>query len=575
MKIHILLLLLVFFSYTTYAQDKLEHPDKSYQDEEGNLYWNKSLPVYLHVSSEPDGKKTRLVNKKQSRYTDPFYLDTEGPNYIRSKWIVDPDTKKTVMPQREVLFKIIADSKPPEIKANFNDASKHEKNSVTYFGRDLKVNFTCKDKFSGVENIYVAIDNGEFKKFDNNLTFNSDGQHTIKYYCVDNVGNETKIKTNTFLLDFTPPTTSFEIKGISIKNSILSANSKISLNAKDNASGAGKTFYRIDNGKFILYKGSISMLNIKNGSHILEYYSLDKVNNKEAIQKFEFFLDKEAPITTYEVLGDRFDIDGKTYFSGRTKFKIIAVDNKSGIEAIKYSIDNNKFTTYTAPFYLPSSPGFHEVTYFSLDKIGNQSFNTKGKYSNYKYNRERIYVDLVGPSLNHKFSGKTFRTKDTVYCGKNTKIHLNGKDTESGLSYITYSIDGKQKESKYTVPFSLSENGKHMIEYFAYDNVNNRNTATMYVVADLLPPEPATHFSTPPRKKINEINVYPTYVNIYLSAIDNITGTEKIEYSFDDINFKLYTNKISKFKQGENTLFIKAYDKLNNMKKIKTKFYIE
>ena len=31
-----------------------------------------------------------------------MYLDTEGINYIRSKWAVDKNTKKTVSPQQEI-----------------------------------------------------------------------------------------------------------------------------------------------------------------------------------------------------------------------------------------------------------------------------------------------------------------------------------------------------------------------------------------------------------------------------------------------------------------------------------------
>ena len=42
-----------------------------------------------------------------------------------------------------------------------------------------------------------------------------------------------------------------------------------------------------------------------------------------------------------DILGDKFLANGKIYFSARTKLKIIAIDNKVGVQEVKYNIGNS------------------------------------------------------------------------------------------------------------------------------------------------------------------------------------------------------------------------------------------
>ena len=74
------------------------------------LYWNKHLPVYLYLSPNPNGADAHLLkSESMPRYATPFYFDTEGRNFMRTRWAVDPDTKKAIVPQKEVLWEVYAD----------------------------------------------------------------------------------------------------------------------------------------------------------------------------------------------------------------------------------------------------------------------------------------------------------------------------------------------------------------------------------------------------------------------------------------------------------------------------------
>ncbi len=576
-----LLIFLSFFGlfYDVSAQTQIIPEKKSYEDSTGLLYWNKEVPVYLRLSSTPDEKGNLLKSKIHAQYTNPFYFDTEGINYMRTRYAVDTATRKTVNPHIEILWEVYADGKAPVSHIYLKGAPKYVLNGKTYYGKGLQISITSKDAGSGVENIFYSVNSKPYQKYKNEIILNSnDDVCEIKYYATDKVGNIEDVNKNKveFFIDEDAPETFHNITNIDLERNIIALNTKIYLDVSDAKSGVKATYYKFDEGPYIPYNGNILPLNhLTEDNHVLTYYSEDKVGNKETPKTFKFFLDKSAPILTSDVLGDRFVVNNQIYFSGRTKLKLTAVDNKSGVKEVKYSVDGSEFKNYDQPFYLPKKPGYHIVKYYAVDRMNNNTGVGGNNYKNYKYSTKKIYVDLVGPSLNHSFLGKRFYTRDTVFLGKNSKIKLSATDGESGLQYISYAVDGVQKETMYKEPFSVSGNGKHLIEYFGYDNVNNRNIGKFYVIVDENPPEPSYTFSVKSYRKEGDKDVYPSYVLVYLSGADQMTGTEQIFYSVNGSIEKLYTTPISGFKKGKNTLKFKTVDKLGNEKYEEISFIIE
>ena len=98
-KINLLAIAFLFAGSVVSAQESIEHEKKVFRDETGEIYWNKSLPFYINIStsSNGDGKGITLQSEKA---IDPApvatYFDTEGTNWIRTKWEVDPKTGKTI-----------------------------------------------------------------------------------------------------------------------------------------------------------------------------------------------------------------------------------------------------------------------------------------------------------------------------------------------------------------------------------------------------------------------------------------------------------------------------------------------
>ncbi len=563
-----------------FAQNIPTYEIRSYRDSSNRLYWNKNQEVFISLSPTRDGKREVLESEISKDYTEPFYFDTEGLNYIRSHWAVDKTTKKTVYPQKELLWEVYADGKAPTVKASFLNAPSMIRAGVKIYGRNAGVKLTADDETSGVQALNYSLDGANYEAYKEVIRFDKEGEHTIKYFAVDNVGNVSKIQEKTLWVDITPPSTTCTITGVNIgEENIISAHTRIYLEASDGTAGLSKTYWYYDEQTPKLYTGQNLPLNyLEDGRHTLYFYSTDKVNNKEELQSYKFYLDKTAPITASDVLGDRFIVGDQIYFSGRTKLKLTAVDNKSGVKSVMYSVDGSEFKNYDDPFYLPNKQGFHVVKYYALDNTDNTTSGDKSlnsKYLEFRLRVDKIYVDLTGPTLGYNIIGKKFRVGDTVFIAPDTKLSMWAKDGESGLHYIAYSIDGEQKENEYKGAFSITgKSGIHKVEYFAYDNVNNRNIDEFKVFLDSEGPDISSRFSVVSSGTKRNLDIYPAYASLFISVQDELTGISKILYSINGKPYVVYKNYIEGFRKNRvNTINIKAYDKLGNQSTKEIKFF--
>jgi hypothetical protein len=251
-------------------------------------------------------------------------------------------------------------------------------------------------------------------------------------------------------------------------------------------------------------------------------------------QKFDFFYNKSAPIIATNILGDRFLVDDRIYFSGRTKLKITAVDNKTGIKSLRYAINDLNFKDYEEPFYLPSQQGIHIVRYYAVDSLDNATADLKNlRFDEFKHNTSKIFVDLTGPSLEYAYDGINYTSRDTVFINDKTRIRLSFADAESGPKLLAYAKDKNPTEIDYGGPFTIREAGRHTIQIVGYDNVNNRNQRTFGFVVDNQPPVIDYRFSVQPIGKRNGLDNYAPFVALYLAPHDDLSGVDKVTWSLN------------------------------------------
>lgn len=578
MKKQIITLFILFTAISTiFAQIKPEITKKYYTDENGKLYWNKELPVYLILSTTPNGQGVNLKNKVSENYDNPFYFDTEGANYIRTRWAVDNSTGKYVIPQQEVLWEIFADSKSPHTNIHFNDAKKYVNNSKTYYGNKLKVSFSSSDQLSGLENIFFTTGNSPaYQKYTDSLTFTQEGEQALSYFSVDNVGNAEEVKNISFIVDNTAPQSKINVKGVNINNeNILSQSTKIYIETHDEYSNVKYTYYKIDSGAKTLYNGqALPTALLPDGEHIIKFYSVDNVYNEEAENEFKFYLDKKAPVLSSEYIGNKYETAGKIYFSKDTKFEIKADDNKAGVKEIRYVIDNEEEKTYTQALILPQNQAWHTIKYYAIDN----SDNTTAISANSKYKTQKIFVDLTEPNINYKLTGDFFKSRDTIFVSSDTKFILNASDSESGVQFMTYKLSEGAQETKYISSFACdcTTEGVKSVYIFAYDNVNNKKSEKFEVYADKSGPSIEYKFSIQSKNKNGDLDVYPYNSLLFLIVQDKKTDVKNIYYSVNGLPEKIYEKSIAGFVKGQkNTVKIKATDILNNEQTTEIVFFAE
>ncbi|HIH00620.1 TPA: hypothetical protein HA259_00805 [Thermoplasmata archaeon] len=206
-----------------------------------------------------------------------------------------------------------------------------------------------------VNHTYYRVDGGSWTEYSDTFTVTGDGVHTVEFYSDDVAGNEEPVHMTYVMIDTESPETSATVEGTEGLDGWMVSEATVVFDREDNASGAAVTMYRLDDGDWMERSGTTLDVDI-DGSHTLEFYSIDVAGNEEEVKTLEFKVDATAPITTA-------DADGSTVTLNVT-------DGASGVAATWYRIDDGEWIAYDGPFKVKGS-GNHTVQFYSTDAAGN------------------------------------------------------------------------------------------------------------------------------------------------------------------------------------------------------------
>jgi len=120
------------------------------------------------------------------------------------------------------------------------------------------------------------------------------------------------------------------------------------------------------------YEYPRSLIISQEGTTTIFYRSEDAAGNLEDIQSSVIKIDKNAPATQLYI-GDHYvDANGDIYVPFDTEFEFSAIEETSGLEYIKYSINGGSWIDYTTPFLLDDSIDVYTIEYYSVDSAGNE-----------------------------------------------------------------------------------------------------------------------------------------------------------------------------------------------------------
>jgi hypothetical protein len=338
-----------------------------------------------------------------------------------------------------------------------------------WYVSSVVVTLDAIDATSGIYETRYMIDSGGWNVGDA-FTISDDGIHTVEYYSVDNAGNEEEHHSIVIKIDTTDPVTTHSLSGEMGENGWYVSDVDVTLTATDETSGVDYTMYRIDGGSWRGYTGTFTVST--DGTHKVDYYSVDNAGNRESTKSVSFKIDQTDPVTTHSLSGEMGEND---WYVSDVEVTLDAIDATSGIDETKYRIDGGSWQTYTAPFTV-SIDGEHTVDYYSVDMAGNEE-STKTVLFKIDQTNPTVSIDRPGGYL-YIFDRQIIPLPfgKTIIIGQIT-IKVVATDAMSEIDRVEFYIDGVMENTDPDEPYEWTWDEtvffKHTIKVMAYDKAGN------------------------------------------------------------------------------------------------------
>ncbi len=265
----------------------------------------------------------------------------------------------------------------------------------------------------------------------------------------------------------------------------------------------GEIFYKVDDQAEQKYSSPFSIK--EEGAHVIYYYSVDKMGNREMQKSMNVIVDATSPQVAVTITAPFAKTGEQIYASDKFSYNysIESKDAMTGVASTVYSLEGQEPREYMKPFVV-NSPAPVKVNVASEDKVGNltQKYTTKiidenGQLLASSIDDITILIDKTAPEVSIK-PDKEFVDKEGIkVASKDYKYTISALDTESGVKAVYYRIDSKSDFILYTGEITFNTNGNHKIEAIAKDGVGNvSKTAELDVFVDTLPAETGLKFIT-------------------------------------------------------------------------------
>ncbi len=509
-------------------------------------------------------------------YSSPFIVEGEGAHTIYYRSI---DNVGNVEETHSI--DIAVDNTPPVTSFNVIGPSFIDGSGKRYVTSDTELELTAEDPIingiaSGIAKSEYRINNGDWITYSGSFTISgSDGDYIIDYRSIDNVTNVETYQTIKITLDNTPPVTTISI-GKPIYGDYITSATLFTLTAFDSLSGVQKTEYRINGGEWVTYTEAFA-IEEEDGDYLVEYHSIDNLENTEEINSITVKLDNTPPITSFNVIGPSFtDGSGKTYITSNTELELVADDPvvngvASGVKSLKYKVEGSDWVTVdesTEVFNITGEDGEYTIEYYTIDNVGNEE----------EIKTKSVFLDNTPPITDCIIGDPQYSESPTCITSA-TPITLDVTDSDgSGVKISEYRIDTYNwVPYTETVTFNLSAYGEgmHTIYYRSVDNVDNQESEISVLVAvddthplsDLAVGDPNYVYGT------DDSTIVTSSTPLTVSAYDPISssvasGVKNINYKVGSGNWETVNDSIAGFNvagdDGEYEINYYSIDNLDN-----------
>jgi len=551
-----------------------------------NLYVNSAYQINV-ASVDPQINGVSSGNMHIIIATNDFYqvyettnlalILSEGTNNVE---IFSSDNANNM--SETVVRQFILDVKPPvaDITVVGNQCTNINK---IYVDSSTTFNLTAIDDYSGVTGNYYSFDGITFMPGDTLSGLTNEGETTVYYYSIDNVGNKGRTQTKTVIVDNSTPisilTTSLEILEIGgVK--YLPVGAQAILNAHDAYSGVKNIFIKVNDGEY--EENTLPYAITNAGTFTINFYAEDNLGHKELAKTFTVttpYPDMTPPETTLHLSQVPFiGQDGISYLNRQVFAKLTAIDKlgindgtATGVAGIEYRIDFlTNWTAYTSNEKITFTEGKHAIYYRSYDFIP----NTENTHSNLFAFDGSV---PISSAMIKKADGTVITANAENVIGNGYSLILTAEDplvasVSSGIKRLEYRIDNGSWKS-YTTPLLLVSVNKDdfMLSYRALDNVQNSETAsTIHFLKDVS--APVVTINSPFYGVIvnNDVPVFGTVTddrlsNFIVSVIDSSGSANIIAQGHNPISGQLGIWQLgSNIPNGSYVIRINAVDTMGN-----------
>ncbi|NBE52436.1 OmpL47-type beta-barrel domain-containing protein [Streptomyces boluensis] len=269
--------------------------------------------------------------------------------------------------------------------------------------------------------------------------------------------------------------------------------------------------------------------------------------------------DTTAPETSAKVDGTQ-NADGA--YVGQAAVTVTGTDETggSGVDKVEYAVgDSGAWQPYTAPVVV-NQVGSHKIRYRASDKAGNVAAEKAVEFAVVAPPTD----DTTPPETSATVTGE--QNADGAYVGMAT-VTVAASDAGSGVNTVQYAVGDAGEWQTYAAPVMLHEPGTYKVRYRATDKAGN---AAAEKAVDFTVVAPPTEDTTPPETAakvdgtVNSDGAYVGKATVTVSATDDDSGVDMVEYSLDGAPYLAYTEPLLVDRTGRHEVMYRASDKAGN-----------
>jgi len=377
-----------------------------------------------------------------------------------------------------------------------------------WYSNTVTVTLTISDDTSGPAVIFYQIDGGGWfsDTQDVEVIFANDGQHLLEYHGLDVAGNIEAEHERLVPIDTQPPSTAYLLDGDEGLDGWFTSPVAVTLLPTDTVSGIAATYYRLDGGT---WQSGANFVVADDGTHTLEFYSVDGLGNEEQWFPVALKIDTQPPGPPTRPQAS------PVGWTNVNDFDVVWANPQdlSGIGGACYKLDEEPaapddgtcrpVTGNTLHGIEVPDEGAYDLFLWLRDGAGNAD------HDNRNVALDALHYDATPPTTTLTISGSlgwngwytspltlTFDVEDELSGPGNARYRIDGGPWQAGLQAV------------------IANEDKHVVEYYGLDVAGNEEisqTATLRM--DLHAPDPPTSLMVWPQGWSRENRFWVSWSN--------------------------------------------------------------